>query len=253
MEDLPPRRLPHQRFVFLVYETISNTNTPCQGKCLPAHIYKMKHFFNWTMSHRRDSDIYVAQPYGAVAFRKDFVPLQLPAHLEPGTLPKQTALLFAKAPYKQLQNRTKMVVWFNSNCVTRQSGSWREDYVAELSKHVPVDIYGKCGPLKCLTRNDVRCEPLLADYKFHLSMENSLCPDYVSEKFYRALDNNIVPVVYGGADYNEYGPPHSYINVADFDSPKDLADYLSLLDKHPALYMAYFNWKKTYEVVYDGY
>jgi len=80
-------------------------------------------------------------------------------------------------------------------------------------------------------------------------MENSLCPDYVTEKFYRALIHGIVPIVYGGADYSQYAPPHSYINIADFKSPKELADYLKLLDKNDALYLKYFEWKKFYQVV----
>jgi hypothetical protein len=86
-------------------------------------------------------------------------------------------------------------------------------------------------------------------YKFYLAAENSLCPDYVTEKFYRGFLNDIVPVVYGGADYSQYAPPHSYINIADFRSPKELADYLLLLDKNDALYRKYFDWKKNFEVI----
>jgi len=112
-----------------------------------------------------------------------------------------------------------------------------------------VDIYGKCGNMICIPRNSLRCEFLLEKHKFYLSMENSLCPDYVTEKFYRALDNGVVPIVYGGADDSQYAPPHSYINIADFKSPKELADYLKLLDKNDALYLKYFEWKKYYQVV----
>jgi hypothetical protein len=90
---------------------------------------------------------------------------------------------------------------------------------------------------------------LLDEYKFYLSAENSLCADYVSEKFYRALKTDIIPVVYGGADYAAYAPPHSYIHVADFASPKQLAEYLLLLDKNEALYLKYFEWKKDYDVL----
>ena len=57
---------------------------------------------------------------------------------------------------------------------------------------------------------------------------------------FSALDKNIIPIVYGGADYTEYAPPNSYINVADFSSPQALAEYLLLLDSNDALYMSYF-------------
>ena len=39
-------------------------------------------------------------------------------------------------------------------------------------------------------------------------------------------------------------PPSGYINVLDFKSPKDLADYLLYLDKNTTAYNAYFKWKK---------
>ena len=42
-----------------------------------------------------------------------------------------------------------------------------------------------------------------------------------------------MPVVLGGANYERFAPPNSYINVADFDSPKHLANYLIYLDQHP--------------------
>ena len=243
-QDLPKQRSPRQRFIFFLYETIPNTTIPCIGKCLPEKQYP-PNYFNWTMTHRRDSDIYVAEPYGAITPKYWTLPLQLPDELPPGILPADPAVLL-KRNYPGLTTRTKMVAWFSSHCPTH---SQREDYVKELAKYVQVDIYGKCGTMECLPRNSPQCNSLLENYKFYLAAENSLCPDYVTEKFYRALMNDVVPIVYGGADYTDYAPPHSFINVADFKTPKDLADYLALLDKNDALYMEYFQWKKHYAVV----
>lgn len=117
-----------------------------------------------------------------------------------------------------------------------------------MAKFIPVDIYGACGTLKCQRTNDGRCDKLLESYKFYISAENSLCADYVTEKLYRAFDVGVVPIVYGGADYSAYAPPHSYINAADFESPKALADYLFLLDRNPRLYSKYFDWKKDWQM-----
>ena len=40
----------------------------------------------------------------------------------------------------------------------------------------------------------------------------------------------VVPVVLGGANYSALGaPPHSYVDSADFASPKQLAHFLKLL------------------------
>jgi alpha-1,3-fucosyltransferase len=245
LRDLPAHRHPDQRFIFFLYETIPNTSIPCVGKCLPVRQYK-PHYFNWTMTHRRDSDVYVAEQYGAINPKHWTFPTQLPDELSlPDSLPANPADLLNRN-YPQMANKTQMVAWFASHCPTH---SQREDYVKELSKFVQVDIYGKCGTMECLPRNSQRCENLLDTYKFYLAAENSLCPDYVSEKFYRALAKDIVPIVYGGADYTQYAPPHSFINIADFKSPKDLAAYLKLLDGNDALYLEYFQWKKHYDVV----
>ena len=44
-------------------------------------------------------------------------------------------------------------------------------------------------------------------------------------------------------DYAIAAPTKSYIHVDDFDSPKELADYLHKLDQDDQLYNEYFKWK----------
>ena len=76
--------------------------------------------------------------------------------------------------------------------------------------------------------------------------ENSNCVDYITEKFWGNLQNNILPVVMGPSiqDYAAVAPPKSFIHVDSFDSPADLAKYLHLLDQDDALYNEYFAWKQ---------
>jgi len=45
-----------------------------------------------------------------------------------------------------VKNKTKLVAWIVSNC---DATSGRGRYVEELKKHIAIDIYGKCGSLKC--------------------------------------------------------------------------------------------------------
>jgi hypothetical protein len=45
-----------------------------------------------------------------------------------------------------IKNKTKLVAWVVSHC---DAMNGRNRYVEELKKHISVDIYGKCGPLKC--------------------------------------------------------------------------------------------------------
>lgn len=94
-----------------------------------------------------------------------------------------------------------------SNC---HDNSQRLKYIKELQKHVEVDVYGACGTKKCpdAFRNGTKtrdCRAILADqYKFFLSFENSLCKDYISEKFFSTLIFNTVPVVHGGGQYSQF-------------------------------------------------
>ena len=70
--------------------------------------------------------------------------------------------------------------------------------------------------------------------------------------FYSLLSrNDIVPIVLGARkeDYAAVAPPHSLIHVEDFASPKDLADYLHILDQNDDLYNSYFLWKETGEFI----
>ena len=75
------------------------------------------------------------------------------------------------------------------------------------------------------------------------------CKDYITEKYWcNPLELGLVPVVMGGADYKALAIPGSYINVFDFSSLEELADYLMFLDKNDGEYNKYFEWKKLYKV-----
>ena len=127
-----------------------------------------------------------------------------------------------------------------------QSQSSRGSLIRKLLKYVPIDIFGKCGNLTCPKENrfvDCRAH-IAAQYKLFFAFENSLCSEYITEKFFRTLNYDIVPVVLGLGDYSKYVPKSGYINVLDYKSPKELADYLIYLDKNPSEYNKYFAWRK---------
>ena len=141
--------------------------------------------------------------------------------------------------------KTELAAWFVSRC---KSQSRREDYAEELRRYIPVHVYGECGQYNCSKDDDLECDQLLAkNYKFYLAFENSLCEDYMTEKFWKCFELDIIPVVYGLAAYGRYAPKHSFIDIRDFASPKLLAQYLLLLDKNNTLYNEYFAWKSTHK------
>ncbi|XP_035224853.1 alpha-(1,3)-fucosyltransferase C-like isoform X2 [Stegodyphus dumicola] len=182
-------------------------------------ILPLKGKIHWTATYRRDSDLYAS--YGTI-------------------LKKQK-----KYNFTGMERSRNPVCWLVSNCNTP---SRREVYVQELKKYINVAVYGKCGTNKCPKTTSKECYRWLSKRcKFYLSFENSICTDYVTEKLFYALMNDMVPVVRGGANYSEYLPPHSFINANEFSSPKRLAEWLAYLDRDEEQYLSYFKWKENYE------
>ena len=78
------------------------------------------------------------------------------------------------------EGKTKIAAWFVSNCASQ---SKRMEMVRELQKYIDVDVYGDCGTMKCPRKREEDCRQMAAKtYNFYLSLENSLCLDYVTEK-----------------------------------------------------------------------
>jgi alpha-1,3-fucosyltransferase len=117
--------------------------------------------------------------------------------------------------------------------------------VGQLRKYIDVDVFGKCGKLTC--KKDECQEKFNSTYKFYLAVENSICPDYVTEKVFKILDYNIIPVVLNGANMADFLPPKSYIDANSFKTVEELADYLKFLSENPEEYVKYFWWRKHYK------
>ncbi|UYV70620.1 FUT3 [Cordylochernes scorpioides] len=191
----------------------------------PRILTSLNGLINWTATYRRDSDIYLNP--------------RLAQRQQPVTLPPRRL------------NKTRLVAWFVSNCDTP---SRREAYVNTLRRTVSVDIYGSCGEKQCLPKMSREClEKVSQEYYFYLSFENSICQDYVTEKFYDILQLDIVPVVLGGADYRALAPPGSYIDARDFEHPRNLGRFLLVLAKDPRRYRRYFAWKTQFYMTLDPY
>ncbi|XP_022779779.1 alpha-(1,3)-fucosyltransferase 7-like [Stylophora pistillata] len=222
MKRIMKYKTPHQRWVYFIHES---------PKFTYYEPWLYNGFFNWTMSYRRDSDFFV--PY------RTYTRLQPDEIANEETQDRNYAL-----------SKDRLVVWVVSNC-----HGLREEFVKKLMKYVKVDVYGRCSrrfnQTETCPRQSSACEDTLKRYKFILSFENSYCSDYVTEKYwYTPLDRDIVPVVFGGASYDQkIAIPGSFINVLDFPSIKTLADYLLFLDRNDKAYNGYFSWRKRFKPV----
>ena len=246
--DVPTFRLQHQYWVGFYRESPANIGQ----KSMQVHA---KSWFNWTIAYTMNSD--VVAPYGMC------LPTRNKVETDPNSITDIARLVYGKSvmslpwldepvphsrgvPVKhRRQTGRSSVAWVVSHCNVI---SLREVYVAELKQYIDIDIFGKCAQ-NAIDRHDSRrfFADLFKTHKFYLAFENSFCPDYITEKVWsRMMSKDIVPIVLGGADYEKHLPPHSYINVKDFPSPKHLAKYLHKLDNNDTLYTEYFAWKRHY-------
>lgn len=178
--------------------------------------------FDFTMTYRRGSHVWT--PY---------VTSQLVEELATPPVPKTAAY-----PVARIQ----------SNPYDR---SGRNRYSAELMKRVKVASYGRLAPTEDGPRSPsgppgrAAKLALIASHKFTLAFENSIAPDYVTEKFFDPLVAGSVPVYLGAPNVADFAPAaRSYIDVNDFPGPRDLGTYLDHLDRHDDEYEAYLEWKQ---------
>ena len=232
LKDMPQHREPWQRWVYL------NAESPHFAMLDYVGNYNMNDFtgklaFNWTMTYRGDSDVPLVQGF--------------PVEKTPQE--KSDTVIDAL-----LNRKTKLAASVVSNCHYVTNG--RSKYMAELKKHMELDIYGKCGTLQCAGHFSAKhggCQKV-KEYKFYLAFENSNCRDYISEKIWmQAFDNEAVPVVMGGnrEDYVKLAPLSSFIHTDDFESPRELAAYLKRLDKNETAYLKYHEWRSAYKTKYE--
>jgi alpha-1,3-fucosyltransferase 10 len=206
----PPPKRPGQRWV--AWSSESEVNYPL----LADHDFMRR--FEITMTYRRDATVWC--PY----FGADTVSeLARPPRAKTGPSP---------------------AVYLQSSAVNK---SGRIEYAAELMRHISVDSYGAILRNRPWEGADAGRESklgLIARYKFTLAFENSLARDYVTEKFYDPLVAGSVPVYLGAANVADFAPAeHSFIDVADFGSPADLAAHLCALDQDDQAYAGYLAWK----------
>lgn len=222
LRGLPSFRSPQQKWVMQTFE--SPTKFP-----IPKALWNL---FNVTFTYKLDSDIQSGR---------------LPAI---GNLTETRNVDRQVSMHQPNGKMKRLVAWVVSNC---QTCSQREKYVSMLQKYIEVDVYGKCGDKECpeqsksFSSQDPCFSMINTTYLFYLAFENSLCEDYMTEKLYRTLQMDVIPVVYGGADYVKLLPPKSFIDIEDFGNPQNLSSYMKYLAEHPMEYMKYFEWKGIYK------
>lgn len=208
----PFRKYPGQIWVFHDMEPPS----------LVPNFKNWRRLFNWTLSYRRDADLF--NPYSFFTRRP---------HVD-------SQIGFDDAVWK---NKTRNLGWIVSHCGVE---SQRLKFGNELVKFLDVDIFGRCGKLHCPRGKWKEC---IEQHKFYASFENSLCVDYVTEKTFRVFERrvNSIPVTRGAPDFSIYLPPGSYVSTNNFSSIKNLGSALKKLSDDNKSYKTYFQWRRYYQ------
>ena len=220
LNELPPHRNPSQVWVFWNQEPVSHT----YGVIPPG-------LFNWTAVYRRDSTIF--NPYEDRYVKKTEKELN------------QSGPIYSTDYFK---DKTKMAVIVESNCADQ---SRRYRIVAEIAKYVDVDQFGECTNNVICPKDRGRdeCDRSISHYKFYLAFENSICQDYVTEKFWRSLTKrHQIPVIAASNATTELLPPNSYLNVFDFASIKHLTDKMKEIGSNETLYNSFLEWIPYYKL-----
>ncbi|XP_026317848.1 alpha-(1,3)-fucosyltransferase C-like [Hyposmocoma kahamanoa] len=230
--DLPSTRSLNQKYIFAANNSADN---------YPVCDHRYDDFFNWSWTYRTDSTI-VYRFISTFNLHGE----ELGNHLQ--WLEDMDPLdNFQKTQFASKSIAAAIIM---DNCV---SNSGREVYVNKLSRHLAaynltVDVYGKCGNNKCKRRNMQPCHwRIRKNYYFYLAFEDSISVDYITTEVLYAYDNNAVPIVYGGATYEEFLPPNSYLDGTQM-SEGTLAERMYAVITDPELYYDFFRWKNHYSI-----
>eukprot|EP00112_Aurelia_sp_Birch-Aquarium-sp1_P018972 Seg4604.3 transcript_id=Seg4604.3/GoldUCD/mRNA.D3Y31 product="hypothetical protein" protein_id=Seg4604.3/GoldUCD/D3Y31 len=203
-----------QRWIWVNQESPANIDH--------AHLYNG--LFNSTATYYRNSDIVI--PYGHYV-KKNYKVTRRQRNY------KTTA--------RNLVRKKKgLIAWCVSDC-----GRLREKYVLNLQKYVNITVFGNCKDRfrnrgTCL-KGTKECSKLVSQFKFYLAFENSICQDYIIEKYWdNALQHESVPIVFGANYDSTVAIPSSFINIRQFDSVANLAKFILYLDRNDEEYMKYF-------------
>ena len=148
-----------QRWVYASWESPNNSPDPSL----------LDDLFNLIWSYRSDADLW--SPYGRYEkiYPKDAIN------------PKNPAI------HDYTKGKSKLVAWLASNCIYPLL---RTPFVHELRQYIDVHVFGDCSSEFGQNRTCSDSVECLKEYKFYLALENALCEDYITEKYWGRLGKN---------------------------------------------------------------
>uniref|UniRef100_A0A914LL52 Fucosyltransferase n=1 Tax=Meloidogyne incognita TaxID=6306 RepID=A0A914LL52_MELIC len=173
-------------------------------------------FFNSSATYRVDSSVFM--PYDALT------------KITP-TTPKEY-IWNQKEVLAKVMNKTKLAFQAISHC---NANSSRDPITKRLQELIGLDVVGECYGGRCSSDCYKRN---MENHMFYLALENNICHNYVTEKFWNSLRSLTVPVVFSrpvlkGMDV----PSNAFIALDDFKSVNEFSAYLKALQNDTERYL----------------
>lgn len=159
LQWLSQTRPTSQHWVYTSWESPNNSPDPSL----------LDDLFNLIWSYRSDADLW--SPYGR--YEKIY--------------PNDAINPKSAGVHDYTKGKSKLVAWLASNCVYPLV---RTPFVHELRRYIDVHVFGDCSSEFGQNRTCSDSVECLKEYKFYLSLENALCEDYITEKYWGRLGKN---------------------------------------------------------------
>ena len=132
------------------------------------------------------------------------------------------------------------VVWFRDQCQSEVNN----DYLDELKTHIYVHVIDGCSNGTTQNQNVTEVKHELNNYRFYMSDGSMFYDDHITSVLYSLLEDGIhtVPVVEA---HNRHLPNGSYVDAAEFVTPRIMAKYLHFVEEDDDLYRSYFDYRQT--------
>lgn len=196
---MTPNSLPEQRSSYQKY--IFHSKEPPQMN--PACDEHFENFFNWTWTYKLDSDI----RWGLVITNSNGTvvgPKQNMKWISANTSALKHNSESGSEEKKRISNKHLAAAWIASNAWSFNN---REKIIAQLRValndiDLKLDVIGTRGKPCAIINSNITCNDIIEDnYYFYLAFEKTMSEDYVTPILLNALQHNVIPIVYGGADY----------------------------------------------------
>uniref|UniRef100_A0A914IBR2 Fucosyltransferase n=1 Tax=Globodera rostochiensis TaxID=31243 RepID=A0A914IBR2_GLORO len=219
IDQWPKKRRPNQNYVMFTVEP------PVYTLMYFNRSIMTDTFFNTTVTYRTDSTVFM--PYDSL------VRITADTPIEDRWTEDEVR--------QKVRNKTKLALQVVSHCVVDSGSGF---LTKALQGMLNLDLFGSCGGRSC----DTNCyNSEMDNHFFYFAFENSVCPQYVTEKFWRSLRKLTVPVVLSRAVFSGIDiPPNAFIAADDFGTVKELVKYLISLQNDTERYLKHFEWTKTY-------